>query len=155
MTTVSPHDPPSTPPTGAAMVPAVRTDSTPTGTADAVPGTDADQGATARPVAAPVAAPVNGAARAAGVLATTAVAGLGCIVAFGLLNLAFFATVAAVSGLGAIVLGHVGRARGRRTGAGRGTSLAAIVVGWLAIAAVAVIVLLWFTLMAGLHALTS
>lgn len=143
MTAPTPQDPSSTP--SADPGPSAASNQ---GVVSDAPGAD---GVAAQPAV----AATNGAARAAGVLATTAVAGLGCIAAFGLLNLAFFATVAAAAGVGAIVLGHVGRARGRRTGTGRGTSLAAIVVGWLAVAAVGVLVLLWFTLMAGLHALTS
>lgn len=97
--------------------------------------------------------PGNTPARVSVILATGAVTGVLGIVSFGLYLLGFFAGVAAVCGLGAIVSGHIGRSVGRRSGVGRGASLGAIVVGWLVVIAVGVGAVLSFMLLAGLASL--
>lgn len=101
-------------------------------------------------------APTNQAAKVAWLLATIA---SGSLVAFatllGWLYTGFFLGSAALFSVAAIVVGHVGHARGRRIGAGRGTALAAILVGWLALLVCAVVLLVAIGLLAGLHALTQ
>lgn len=101
-------------------------------------------------------APRNRPARASAYLATGAVC---CLVWIpsptGLYLLGWFASMAFVLGLGAVVTGHVGHAVGRRRGVGRGLSVAAVVVGWLAMIVVAVGTVLFLTVFGGLSVLSA
>ncbi|MFG3283284.1 hypothetical protein [Streptomyces sp. NPDC048111] len=108
--------------------------------------------------AVPTALPRNVAAR---VGAWAAAVGVGSIVAIfvtpmlWLLYGGVYTFFMAVSGLVAIVAGHVGRIRGKRMGGrDRGLALLAIVTGWLLLFCVLVIVVTYFGLAVGLAALS-